>query len=76
MEAKYAASYSASVDPFAAWRAKAADERRAAMGIHDRFALSHRCACALPLRAAQPGVVAATGARHGRVGSGPLFSVS
>lgn len=33
---KYAAGYSASVDPFAAWRARAAEERRAGMGIHDR----------------------------------------
>jgi hypothetical protein len=33
---KYAAKYSASVDPFAAWRAKAAEERRASMGVHDR----------------------------------------
>ncbi len=36
VEAKYAASYSASVDPFAAWRARAAEERRASMGMHDR----------------------------------------
>jgi hypothetical protein len=33
---KYAAKYSASVDPFAAWQAKAAEERRASMGVHDR----------------------------------------
>lgn len=33
---KYAAKYSASVDPFAAWRAKAAEKRRASMGVHDR----------------------------------------
>ena len=35
---KYTAKYSASVDPFAAWRAKAAEERRASMGVHDRHA--------------------------------------
>ena len=37
MEAKYAASYSASMDPFASWRARAAEERRASMGVHDRW---------------------------------------
>ena len=37
---KYAAKYSASVDPFAAWRAKAAEERRASMGVHDRLLYS------------------------------------
>ena len=40
---KYAAKYSASVDPFAAWRARAAEERRASMGVHDRQAPLQRC---------------------------------
>lgn len=47
---KYAASYSASVDPFAAWRAKAAEERRASMGIHDRCA-THVLGIVLPTHA-------------------------
>lgn len=39
-ESRYAASYQASVDPFAAWRTRAAEEKRAGMQIHDRFLYS------------------------------------
>ena len=37
MEAKYEREYSASIDPFAAWRSKERERGRAAMAVHDRM---------------------------------------
>ena len=37
MEAKYEREYSASIDPFTAWRSKERERGRAAMALHDRM---------------------------------------
>jgi hypothetical protein len=37
VEAKYEREYSASIDPFTAWRSKERERGRAAMALHDRM---------------------------------------
>lgn len=37
VEAKFTPEYTASIDPFAAWRAKERERGRASMGVHDRM---------------------------------------